>query len=384
MFYFSILLITFSCIRSANKNSSIEGININVGSIKQKWYPNDLIKEKEYLKLQTNKECLISGIDKLIIRNNQIYILDRISNSVFVFNTKGKYIKKYYHYGKGPGELINLHDFDLSKDGKYIYFMDITQRKICKYSINDELIKNVKLDFNTFSFACIDENTLIFYQNKRRNSKRKYQYNLVIWDFKKEDVINGFLPIKEPRPVIIGKSALYYSNRQLYYLPFSASSVYMINKQQLTPFIHILDSAYIEKDFWVNVDPYEVIKKLIASNYSYSFSDFYYTDGIITFSFRKGKKKVKVFYSNANHKSVFGSGFKRENSNRIPGSLNILGVYDDRFISYFTPIRIMRNSHEIYPFYRTQPNLHKELIEIAQKTTVNDNPILVFFKVNIN
>lgn len=58
--------------------------------------------------LATNDECLISNIDRLEIVDGKFYIMDHMSQSVYVFNPDGSYAGKIHKHGRGPGEYTNL------------------------------------------------------------------------------------------------------------------------------------------------------------------------------------------------------------------------------------------------------------------------------------
>lgn len=68
--------------------------------------------------LATKDECLISNIDKLEIVDGKFYIMDHMSQSVYVFNPDGSYAGKIHKHGRGPGEYTNLS------------FMTVTDRSI--------------------------------------------------------------------------------------------------------------------------------------------------------------------------------------------------------------------------------------------------------------
>ena len=80
---------------------------------------------------------------------------------------------------------------------------------------------------------------------------------------------------------------------------------------------------------------------------------------------------------------AYGCGFGIRNPEGIPGFLRIIGVYRDRFVSYFTPTGIMHKSYQIFPVYKNHPQFHQELIDIAEKTKITDNPVLIFFDIKI-
>jgi hypothetical protein len=361
-------------------------LTIDIGIVDKVEFPNNLIKEVTYLKLETNNECLIKQIDKIKFKNELIYIMDRLSKSIFVFNLEGKYIKKYYHYGKGPGEYFNLGDFDISRDGKFIYILDYTQYKICKYSLENNFIKEIKLDFGTSSFSCIDDKMLVFYQKNRLNQKKGiFNNNIVYLDIEKNKPLIGYFPLTDYR-MVIGNYAIYSSDDkydQLFYLPFSTSGVYKINKDGVIPFINFLGVNPIEEKIWAISNPKEFMHRILESNYHINFRDFYILDSIISFAFSQDKINYKIFYSLKTNKMIFGSGFLYSSPHRLPGRFNIIGTFKDDFVSYFFPLDIMKQSYDIFPFYKKHIELHEELIEVSKKTSIHDNPIIVFFQINI-
>jgi hypothetical protein len=62
----------------------------------------------QIIPLETTDEALIANIDKIEIRNNQIYIMDQLAKSVYVYDMNGKYLNRINKVGQGPGEYTNL------------------------------------------------------------------------------------------------------------------------------------------------------------------------------------------------------------------------------------------------------------------------------------
>ena len=292
-------------------------------------------------------------------------------------------MKKYYHYGNGPGEYINLGDFDISRDGNFIFILDYTKYKLCKYSIENKLIKEVKLEFSTSSFSCIDDNLLVFYQGNRFNpDKELYNNDIVYLDFDKNKPVRGYFPAKDRR-MMIGSYAIYSSGEQLFYCPYSTTGVYKINKDGVTPFINFSGVNQIEEEIWKITNGKEFIYKIIESDYHIDFRDFYVIEDLISFAFTQQNYQYKIFYSMKSDKMIAGSGFPFNDPNRFPGNFNIIGTYKDDFVSYFSPLHMMKKSYEIFPFYKNHPELHHDLIELSKKTAINDNPVIVFFQITI-
>jgi hypothetical protein len=157
-----IAFLLFSCSSQKGKNSKIKQINIT-DKIKE-FSQNDL--ELQVLKLQDTEDNLIGKIDKLIV-NNGIYILDsRLSKSLYKFDMDGKLLFKISDVGSGPGEFYLPFDFDISDSE--IFILDLNQRKILSYDLNDgEFISELRYDFQTMSFAHIKEDIFAFHVDGR-------------------------------------------------------------------------------------------------------------------------------------------------------------------------------------------------------------------------
>ena len=80
-------------------------------------------KTTNYVCLDTTKKALFAYIDKLIIKDNKIYILDtRAKQKVLCFNFEGDHIRNYGRLGKGPGEYTKPFDFDIGDNGDVYIF----------------------------------------------------------------------------------------------------------------------------------------------------------------------------------------------------------------------------------------------------------------------
>lgn len=103
---FLIFLIAFGCNekKAENKNTII--------SIRETASEENLdINNPHLLKLESNSFAQIAGIDKVLFYEDRIAVLDKIrGNSVFVFDSKGKYINYIYRIGEGPGEYRNVEN----------------------------------------------------------------------------------------------------------------------------------------------------------------------------------------------------------------------------------------------------------------------------------
>ena len=75
-----------------------------------------------------------------------IYIQDAWSTAIpmhfLKFSPDGRFIKDLYRQGEGPGEIANMYEFVLGDD--VIYVFDMTKRKLIVFSMEGELVEEIK------------------------------------------------------------------------------------------------------------------------------------------------------------------------------------------------------------------------------------------------
>lgn len=105
-------LFIFSCKHWSN--SEIADYS-NVSTIKyndkygQKILRDSAISNIKYVKLETKENCLIGHVDQIIVVDSTIIISDKdIAKSLFLFDIKGRFLRKVSAFGKGPREYLSL------------------------------------------------------------------------------------------------------------------------------------------------------------------------------------------------------------------------------------------------------------------------------------
>jgi hypothetical protein len=140
----------------------------------------------EIVQLETNTNCLIGEIDKVIRHDSLIYILDsKLSKAVFIFNCNGKLVRKISVMGKGIGECLYLSDFDIYDDN--IYLISGFDRKLLKFNLEGNFIKEYKSDkylgaqlhfLHNYNFFTTTSNSLLSVDFWELNpNKKELKYN---------------------------------------------------------------------------------------------------------------------------------------------------------------------------------------------------------------
>lgn len=105
-----------------------------------------------YIPLETKDDCLIREITDAILTNQYIFILDTPQQSVWIYSTKGKFIRSLHHQGNGPGEYINLIQFEYDADNRELLLLDGWNKSILRYSPDDKFIDKTVLDIYPSDF----------------------------------------------------------------------------------------------------------------------------------------------------------------------------------------------------------------------------------------
>jgi len=143
----------------------------------------------KFIKLDTAKDAIFAYIDKLIIKNHKIYIMDaRARKKVLCFNMAGEHLNNYGKHGKGPGEYIKLRDFDVDTNGD-VFIYSANKQNIYQYDANNRFIKAYKQNFYADGFKILSNENFFFiidpYSSNTdsmicilnpNNNKRKFLY----------------------------------------------------------------------------------------------------------------------------------------------------------------------------------------------------------------
>jgi len=145
-------LISISCKTDTDSKSS-PVIEISPHFSDNSFIFEDVFQSVDIIPLETNSECLIGGITKLVEANDSYYILDGVNNIVAKFDREGKFITKIGALGNGPGEYLKIEDIIVDKDSQTIKLYDIRGRKIIIYDFDGSYIREFRLHLFLKSIA---------------------------------------------------------------------------------------------------------------------------------------------------------------------------------------------------------------------------------------
>ncbi|MFA5816161.1 MAG: 6-bladed beta-propeller [Bacteroidales bacterium] len=126
-------------------------------------YLNTLLSDFKLIQLEGAVGCYIKEASRIRFLEDKIYIFDNVQNALFMFNENGNFIKQIIQRGKGPGEAIDVVDFDIDRKNKRLLVLELIKKELLVYNLDGIFQFSLKNDFQSFYFSCLDSTTYAFY-----------------------------------------------------------------------------------------------------------------------------------------------------------------------------------------------------------------------------
>ncbi|WP_196940246.1 6-bladed beta-propeller [Sphingobacterium pedocola] len=154
-YYYLLIVIIARIISSCNNNTdknlmselSVDTIIWDDFDIRdgKTFFPEELVKTRRYVKLDSTPTFIFGGGDKIITRNN-IYVLDMRQKKIIIFDDQGAGLLVLHRVGQGPQEYLQITDFDVDDNGN-IYIVDGASDKLIVYDQNGSFVSATKFSF---------------------------------------------------------------------------------------------------------------------------------------------------------------------------------------------------------------------------------------------
>jgi len=102
-----------------------------------------LIDEIQVIPLESDSDYLISAIDKLIVKEKFIYILDQGQQKIFIYYKDGKFFRKI-EKGEAPNTSKYINDFTFDKQGNLLV---LSYLSVEQFTPEGEKLHDYAIDF---------------------------------------------------------------------------------------------------------------------------------------------------------------------------------------------------------------------------------------------
>ena len=369
-----LLLFFYSCQSKSKKEyglSQIENIATeNLQAITVEVEDFDFEKLGDFLEttsyIQLAAEPLLTSIQEVQIKNEKIYVHDRLSR-IICYDMQGNVIYKIDAKGAGPGEYTNVNAFVVNEQNRELVIFDNFRQSLFHYDAdNGAYIKMQKLG-KPDPTAMASLRGVYYYDNRYHNNYANdttLYYSLLI---SKDGtrMVQRYFPHNEAessyhftpgQPFSYNDSVLYYCkafDSVVYELsPEGLEALYEIELPNPLPFSKIEDKA----DEW----------NLMKSEYSIGLEKICRCNDLLYFQFSKDGFLQLGLYDLAQKKQIYcGKRLTDKVGKSVPVFRLIDGVYKGKFWGIITPETVDYALSE-------EPN--KDYPD-------TDNPIIAFYNV---
>lgn len=389
------IIITFVCASSILLLSFKENVqkisidsngvkNMTLSSIEESFQDTSYFKNPQTVILETLDKSLLTGIKRIFMDDNKLFIYDNKEENIFIFDTSGKYLSKIDCKGEGPREYIEISDFTIDNSKKQIILLCAIPEKRMYFTYDGKFVKEEKhTDF--YSQLTTDGN-FIYFEERIIETK---DYQLHILDTKTGKKQNGLKPINIKNYFYTKGNSLSRGKDILFVRRYD-NSIYELKNGEIIEKFHVDFKKHSFPDRLKEEEKTEVvIKECDTNEYIFSMSNVINNNSYMMFSTNRAifiydkKSEVLTGYKqilNSKFSPIFRESFiyylPLENTDKI-----VCYIEDPSFIKQIVKkmaehpdnikIKEMKDKH---------PDLIKEIINIESKITEDSNPLLFIYE----
>jgi|GEM_PF-2377291 len=330
---------------------------------------DELVREMKYIKLESNNDCLIGHIDKIVFYDNNIYILDKgFSKAIHIFDLQGNHVKSINRQGRGPEEYFAIKDFCIFNDSLLLY--DDLGSKILSFDKVGEYNHLFKVPFVFKEFSSFNENELLFITRNADNSFNDDIANYSLLIGTKDSIrYKGFKNssfLKEFNQAENFTSSGF--DEKYFYSPLLSNNIYQI------------DTAGSYRIKYSILFPKPLTNNFISELTNSSFDRrvkkeaFYYFMGnyqensehLFLRYYPPGDYFAYAIYNKKNEKLLAFEGYKSPKN--FIGFRSPIAIYDDYFVSSLDPSSLLQTENK------------DKITRAIGNVSERDNPILILYK----
>jgi len=383
-----LLLIQLSLLLSCENDKPISTnhrrIEINLTDAVKFMECSEIMHLNRFVNLETNEKCLIGGIDKVLLVDTFLYVLDReITKSLYVFNDKGRFIKKLSSQGKGPREYLSLSDVVYDKWMNKLFVLDRGGAKLLVFNLTGDLLDVVNLDDGYSFLRVLDKDKFVFYSNYTSHKNKQFTISL-----KNGEIVKAFRDVP-PGQMSYGYSHDVFcksSDSCLFSLPLD-NKIYKISNKDNAVFASLEFSGKFIDTIEVKKLPFNEIIKIIRKDTEDKIitqaKDLMLVDHMLYFSFVYLYNEYSLIYDLKDERVVDCGVLLPDSDHLFIGDRTPVGQTCDELIFTLNPFENMSRYKRLKSMtdYRAGLKKYQGVFE-NKNTNQESNPSLLLFKIN--
>lgn len=283
------------------EDSTCTDIQIRQNDIHELVNASDIFDEIWRVPLETHNDNIIGNIDRLLVHDSILYVLDGKQDMVFLFTTDGRYIAKIENKGSGPNEYLAIDDAYIISAKNELIICDMMRHKLMHYSLFGEFLSEEKNPVGDENFYCMTElpNGNMFYYIGQKNSyNRIFEEHNAIMLTPNGEIIPFFPEVEGELKLAMAStdSYLFGSGEDVFlHIPFH-NEIYKIEGNGISKSyeIDVLNKMFPDEAFYSPTHEYFFSKYIENENYISIIGSIIASRNFIIIPMLKGMK----FYGN--------------------------------------------------------------------------------------
>lgn len=346
-------------------------------------YPNaDRITFDDFRIVELSKDVPLSSISKIAIEDSLIFFCS--NECLYSFHMDGSFNTTYGMQGRAGNEYINLSAYYVDKDTKQVCIIDDYSGKLLYYGYDGSFIRKQELE-------ALTRNTSMLYDVRLLPDGRLFAHNRIYNDSRllfsiidlKSGSITGFKSVlfsTANTAEYCGEHLCNLFDGHLYYLlPFDPN-IYLLDGDKETVLREIpgVENVPTEKEL-EGITDYNFFTGFNMYNEGRfaGFSGVYETDSLI---FLNELELLNYYIIDKNSGKQKRYQYSLDDDFKTLPIKSIKATYKDWLIGVIDPMNLIQMFEDM-PKNPSDPYL-KKLRDTADKTTIESNPVLLFYKIS--
>jgi hypothetical protein len=230
-FILAILIVLASC---NQYSTDITKINIIDGIRRSSKLPLSIVVDSIlFIPLETQEECIVAIIEKILFSDNYIIIIIDNMSQVLLFDKTGKFINRFGNKEDGKSDFLSVHSSVVIN--KKLYIWDIRLNTTFCYNIQTgKCVRTQKHKFMPISMEYFNDSLLVYYRsNPPYLSSIFSRLHILSADFERSDSAWVDTKYSMPKRDIFdeGRTNIYVRNGNMYIWDSNIDTVFYFNNR---------------------------------------------------------------------------------------------------------------------------------------------------------
>lgn len=342
-------LLAISC-QSSEQNEELDSIYIDVNETQVLRLSEGF--ELDQVVVLDHSELLLGSIGEIQLHRDLLYVsTESNGNGIYIFDLEGKYVGQFGSKGKGPGEYGYIQSFLIKND--QVYILDRGSQRIDIYDLKGQFLKTLAKGVDGWNLALFDKELVVYAGNNLQNeeAKKLHYYGLDGNYLRAEQEIDvhhadflNFIPQKV------------FSSQSKLYLELFSDIIYQSREHGLEEWKQLDFGKYtfpeseLDKSY-ENVADF--VQQVRSKNYAAFMSNLRETQNHLSFSYQfkdRLKPRWVVMDKDTEGVSVYGEFIEDALTNGASltfRQFNLVGSTQDGFIFAVSPNELVASGKEI-------------------------------------